>query len=86
MLSTAIYIAFCTNKIKVFEGLALAKFPAVEQFPDTEESRVVAASIRSAVNGMWGADEKSQDWPDYFWNRGLELEACDYQRIYETYE
>jgi hypothetical protein len=86
VLANAIYIAFCTNRMKVFEVLALSRFPAIEHFPETEDSRVVAAAVRSAVNGMWGFEEQSHDWSDYFWNRGLELEACDYKRIYETYE
>lgn len=85
VLANAIYIAFVTNKLKVMKGSMLSKFPAVEDFPRTEESRHVAASIRASVNVLWG-NEKPSDWPGYFWNRGLAIETCDYERIYEAYE
>jgi len=84
--ATAVYIALITEKLFVFEGLTLARFPEVEKFPDTDDSKLVAASIRSTVNGLWGSEAGDSYWPGYFWNRGLELEPCDYQGIYAKYE
>lgn len=88
MQANAVYIAFVTNLLKVKKGLALANFPAVAAFPNTEESRQVAASVRATVNQFFGVHfcEKSSPWPAYFWNRGLNLESCDFQRVYEAYE
>lgn len=86
MLATALYIGFLTNKIKVFEGLALANFPAIEQYPNTEESRVVGASVRATALVMMDFKENSFNWPDYFWNRGLELESCNYREICKKHE
>jgi hypothetical protein len=94
MMANAMYIAFCTNKMRVVvsddrsskEDSALANLPAIKDFPKTEESRLVAANIRASIGVLVIGDSESREWPDYFWNRGLELEACDHKRIYETYE
>ena len=94
MMANAVYIAFCTNKLKVIvsdnrdsnQDSALANFPAIQYYPDTDESKIVGAGIRSTVNMLVAGDESSQEWPNYFWNRGLKLEACDYQGIYQRYE
>lgn len=77
--ASAIYIAFCTDMLKVVKGLALANFPAIEAFPTTEESRIVAASVRATVSSFsvhFADDEYAKNWVRYFWKRGLELEPC----------
>jgi hypothetical protein len=76
--ANAIYIAFVTDMLKVFKGLALANFPAIEEFPVTEESKRVAASVRATVSTFYGQfrDERSAEWISYFWRRGLDLEPC----------
>lgn len=77
--ANAIYAAFVCDKLKVSPELALANFPAVENYPNTEESRKIAASIRATTTMMVGqiAVENRIFWPRYFWNRGLELEDCE---------
>lgn len=86
--ASAIYIAFATDLLQVAKGSALANFPAVAEFPNTEESRGVSASVRAAVNQFFGTHfyDSLTTWPSYFWNRGLELEPCDYQGVYEPNE
>jgi hypothetical protein len=76
--ANAVYIAFVTGKLKVFEGLSLANFPAIQNFPETEESLQVAGAVRGTVSTFFGgeADYLRTSWPSYFWNRGLELEGC----------
>ena len=80
--ATAVYIAFVSDMLKVFEGLALANFPAIEEFPNTEESQRVASSVRLAVllmfNRHFKADQ-SAAWISYFWKRGLELDDCNFE-------
>ena len=77
MQANAIYIAFVTDRLKVFRGLALANFPEIENYPETDESRRIASSIRATLNLflMWSV-ETSDRWPRYFWNRGLDLGSC----------
>lgn len=79
MFANATYIAFCTNKLRVFEGSLLSKFPAIEKYPETEESRAIAAAIRAGVYGLFS--DTPQEWGIYFWNRGLDLESCSYDGV-----
>jgi hypothetical protein len=78
--ATAIWIAFDAGKLKVAPHLALADFPKIEEYPDTERSRQVAASIRATLNQLFGDSKwmaSGTDWPVAFWNRGLEIESCE---------
>lgn len=87
MQANAIYIAFVTDKLKAFEGISFAEFPEIEKYPHTEKSQRIARSICATVNGFIGIERnKTSEWPKYFWNRCLELEPCDFQRIFEEYE
>jgi hypothetical protein len=92
-MANAMYIAFCTNKMRVIvkdrnlkQESALANLPAIKDFPDTEESRLVGAGIRASMGVLVTGAKELREWPDYFWNRGLQLEECDYKTIYEWYE
>jgi hypothetical protein len=94
MMATAVYIAFCTNKMRVVvsdnrdsdHDSALANLPAIKDYPNTEEARIVGGSIRNAANMLVVGENPLDDWPACFWNCGLELERCDYERIYQQYE
>jgi hypothetical protein len=79
--ATAVWLAFDSGKLKVAEGLALAKFPEIEKYPNTELSQQVAASIRCTVLPLVGTEEcvKSSPWPKYFWNRGLKIDSCHFR-------
>lgn len=84
--ATAIYFAFVAGCLEVAEGTSLADFPEVEKYPDTEESKRVAASVRASLNFLYGVarDRHSTEWPLIFWNRGLALEGC--RSITEVWE
>jgi hypothetical protein len=82
--ANAVYMAFVSDMLKVAEGLSLANFPAVAEFPDTEESQRVASGCRAMVTTVFGDGpwyDKSASWPRYFWNRGLELDPCEIQGL-----
>lgn len=83
MQANAIYIALGTDMLKISKGLSLANFPAIEEYPNTDESRLIASGVRAMTNGFFGQlfPDMHTKWSKYFWNRGLELEGCDY--IYE---
>lgn len=77
--ATAIWIAFDSGRLKVASDLALASFPEIEGYPQTELSQRIAASIRSSLNQMFGDGQmmaSSGSWPVAFWNRGLQLQPC----------
>jgi hypothetical protein len=72
----AIYMAFLSGRLHVEEGLALADFPQVENYPSTERSLEVGASICAAVNMLAGdglPKYPDDEWVQYFWKRSLEL-------------
>lgn len=79
--ATAIWLAFDSGVLKVFEGLALAKFPEIEKYPHTVLSEKVAASIRSSIYMLFTEHRYSDltSWPKYFWNRGLALDQCSFE-------
>lgn len=78
--ATATWLAFDTGRLKVSAGLALADFPRIEDYPDTEQSQRIAGSIRATLNQMFGETNlmaSGTEWPVAFWNRGLELQPCE---------
>ena len=79
--ATAIWLAFDSGVLKVSEGLALARFPEIEKYPNTELSEKVAASIRSSIFMFFTEPHypKSPNWPKYFWNRSLEIDQCYFE-------
>lgn len=76
--ANAVYIAFGTDMLRVKRDTSLDNFPAVAEFPKTEESKQVAAGVRALVLAFFGHtfEEIPTSWSRYFWNRGLELEPC----------
>ena len=80
----AIYMGFVLGRLFVKQGLALADFPEVEHYPDTERSRTVGASICASVNMIAGKDlPKYQEdtWVQYFWKRSLDLRPLDFRQL-----
>ena len=78
--ASALWLAFDADRLKVAPDLSLAQFPKIEDYPITELSQRIAASIRASLNQMFGAqDLMASDgaWPIAFWNRGLVLEPCE---------
>src|SRR5207247_3320032 len=69
--STVVYLAFVLDRLKVVEGLALARFPEVENYPHTEISRRVASAVRAAVLSFFkpASNQNVSVWPTEFWNR-----------------
>jgi hypothetical protein len=79
MQANAIYIAFVTDLLKVAPQTSLANFPAVAEYPDTEEARRIGAAVGASINGFFGHHyPEPSTWSRYFWNRGLEIDACTF--------
>ena len=75
--STAVYIYFVNNKLKVPPDSALANFTAIEMYPDTDESQKIASFVRATMNGMVPTLDLPVDWRNYFRDRGRSLEPCE---------
>jgi len=81
--ATAIWLVFDADRLKVAAHSSLAQFPSIEEYPETELSRTVAASIRATLNVLFGFGEAAMltsgsKWPVAFWNQGLKLEPCEF--------
>lgn len=74
--ATVVYIYFINDVLKVSPNSALANFPAIEDYPHTEESLRVAAAVSSMVTGLFPWDVQ-HDWRNSFWNQGRLLGPCE---------
>ena len=74
--AVVVYIFFINGRLKASSGTALANFPAIEDYPVTDESKRVAASVRSVVTSLLTQDIPS-DWRISFWNQGRLLGPCE---------
>jgi hypothetical protein len=77
-------MAFLLKRLHVKQGLALADFPEIENYPQTERSFEVGASICAAANMLAGdALPKYPDdaWVQYFWRRSLELHPLEFRHL-----
>ena len=79
MFANAVYIALCTGRLQIHQGSQLSRFNDIEAYPKTERSRGVAAMVRATSYSLLA--HTHPDWAKYFWNRGLEIEACDYDEV-----
>jgi hypothetical protein len=80
----AVYMAFLLDRMRVKQGLALAEFPEVEHYPNTEKSIEVGASICATVNFLAGNTlpiYPDDTWVQYFWRRSLELHPLDFGHL-----
>ena len=79
--ATAIWLAFDSGRFKVSPDISLADFPKIEEYPMTELSQRIGASIRASLNQMFGEGQMMASdgrWPVAFWNHGLHLQACEF--------
>ena len=74
--ATVVYIFFVNDKLKVSPDSALANFPAIEEYPTTDESLRVAAAVKSAVTFLLAHDIQP-NWRNSFWNQGRSLGSCE---------
>lgn len=76
--ATALYLAFDAGMLKVMATSALANFPKIQDFPQTEESHRIAGAVRSTISMLaFKEGAATEEWPSYFWRRGFELEPCE---------
>lgn len=81
MCANAIYAGFCQG-FQVNEGVSLAQFPEIENYPTTELSMRIASACRSTALltvGKYVMDAGLTQWSSYFWNHNLQLESIDWQ-------
>jgi len=80
----ALYLGFILGKLRVKRGLALADFPEVQNYPNSEKSLRVGAAICASVNMVAGRmlpKYSDDDWVQYFWRRSLDLRPLDFRQL-----
>jgi hypothetical protein len=80
----ALYLGFILGKLFVKKGLALADFPEVQNYPNSEKSLRVGAAICSSVNMVAAKmlpKYPKDDWVQYFWKRSLDLRPIDFRQL-----
>lgn len=84
-LANVIYYAFQMDILKVHADSKLLNLKQIEFYPDTEESQLVASSLRASINMFVqnGAFiEVSEKWQTYFWNQAYKLEPFNIDNLY----
>jgi hypothetical protein len=83
MQGNAVYNAFISGKLRVASGTSLANFPEIQNYPNTEESKKIGASVCAIINLQTGflIESRLSGWVKYFWNRGLFIEPITFDHI-----
>lgn len=85
VLANTTYYAFQMDMLKVDAESSLLNLNQIEFYPDTEESQMIASSLRAAIN-MFVQDgpfiEVSNRWQNYFWNQAYKLEPFNIDNLY----
>jgi hypothetical protein len=80
--ATAVWLGFDADMIVIAQkDSILSQFPEVERYPQTEMSRKVGAAIGAMVNMLFSSASQylvESKWPHYFWNRGIEIDKCEF--------
>jgi len=85
VLANTIYFAFQMDILKVSSDSKLLNLKQIEFYPDTEESQMIASSLRASINMFVQKGqfiEVSDKWQNYFWNRAYKLEPHNIDNLY----
>jgi hypothetical protein len=74
--ATIAYITGALGMVLLPEGIDI-DLNSVKNYPDTDESRMHASSIRAMASALMGP-ERNSIWPNYFWRRGYEVDSCSF--------
>ena len=76
--ANVLYVAGICGKLVYTNNVKPPDLSALVTNFESEEGRKAAAHVRASVTGFVGMllDEEKNDWPRYFWNRGLDIDKC----------
>jgi hypothetical protein len=78
-IANVVYSMFVLDRLKIVKDSPMTQFPKIQEYPDTEISRIIASSLRASINAFYNVEMFYKDnstWAKEFWNRGIEIEAC----------
>ena len=73
------------GKLKVDSGIAHDP-NLISEYPESDESRKMAAHVRAALNAYVGHRKKPRTWPNYFWRHSFEISTCEYPSKSKEFE
>jgi hypothetical protein len=78
--ATALYISLVTGVLRITSDSILTKLEFISDYPSTEESQQLGAAVRASMSAcvMGPSGSVDRTWADYFWQRGLGLEGCEF--------
>jgi len=84
MQAQVVYIMGSLGRLVVQKGSALGNLNSLSDYPDTEESKVVGATVCATCNSFigLGAESAAFDWPKYFWERNFSEDDCIFELPY----
>lgn len=85
MQAQAVYTLGASGRLFIKEGTSLGNLDELRLYPNTPESKKVGALVCAACNMLVGQtlEEHDSGWAKYFWERGYELDDCEYELPYE---
>ncbi|WP_436927095.1 DUF5677 domain-containing protein [Halosimplex amylolyticum] len=85
--ATYLFSLMATGNLKIPPGTALEDINDLMHYPETEQSKKVAATVRAATKSTRGFREDGQsDWAKRFWKRGFEITDCIFPQQFEGKE
>ena len=77
VLSMAVYLLSLQGKLLFTSGKLVPNIESVKDYPDTDESRNTAASLRAMSFMLVHSENKINNWNNDFWMRSCSLDACE---------
>lgn len=78
-LNGAVLLAgLASKKLHISDSIDLPDFDAVFDDPDSDAASRAAGFIRAHALSEFAMRSTDTEWPAHFWNRGIELSACEF--------
>lgn len=77
VLSMAVYLLSLQGKLLFATGKLVPNIESVKDYPDTEEARKTAASLRAMSFMLVHSEDKINNWSNDFWIRSCSLDECE---------
>lgn len=77
VLSMAVYLLSLQGKLLFSSEKLVPNIESVKDYPDTEEARKTAASLRATSFMLVHSENKINNWSNDFWIRSCDLDECE---------
>jgi hypothetical protein len=74
----AVYILGIQGLLHFEPDSPFARFPKIQDYPDTEESQMLASFVRSGILAFFAMRQDDLRWAESFWDQNLTLAPCEH--------